>query len=112
MQRTLSADPNGVWTASDQLPTRLPSLLAKLLYHRDQVAARTGVGAAIRWNRAVSSMSGPIDRPHRVRFECAPLQSVSLIEAQSGDGMGLAIRITQLVPRFGVEPQNAEGARR
>jgi hypothetical protein len=112
MQRTHSTDPDAVWTASDQLPSRPLPLRSKLHCYRDRVAARTSGGAAARWNRAVSRASGPIDRPNRDRFERAPLHRLSLIEAQSGDGMGLADRITQLVPRFGVEPQNAEGARR
>lgn len=112
MQRTLRADLPGIWTASDQLPSQICSSVSDARGRFDRVLARCGVGAANGWNRAVSCLVEPVDRLHQSRFERAPLRSFPHIEAQSGDGMGLAVRITQLVPRFGMEPQNAEGARR
>ncbi len=112
MQRTLWADPNGVWTASDQLPSRVQPALSEARGGIRRVAVGSGAGAEIGWSRPVSRLAEPVDPLHRSRIERAPLRSFPRSEAQSGDGMGFAVRITQLVPCFEKEPQNAEGARR
>ena len=112
MQQTLRADPNGIWTASDRLFSQVQPPLPGAPGRLDRGFARIGVGPAMGWSRPVSRLVRPVDRLRSSRFGRAPLRIFPRIEARSGDGMGLALRTTQRVPRFGVEPQNAEGARR
>jgi hypothetical protein len=108
MQRTHRADPSRIWTGSDQLLAWAQPLRSEALGHIDRVVSRFSSG----WNREVPSIGGQADRPKCPRIERTPLRSSPRTEDRFCDGMGLALRITQMVPRLWMEPQNAEGARR
>lgn len=112
MQRTHLAGPSGIRTVSDPLPS-WPREAAWASSHpfvrllpsprMEELAAR---------NFAVSRVAESVDGPRKPHLECLPLCDNPLFRAGSGDGTSLAPRITQMVPRIGMEPLNREGARR
>ena len=112
VQRTHLVGPSGIRTASDQLARgpretlRRPSRpLARRLPNArlDESKAR---------NFAVSRAAPSVPSPRSSRLERQLLCDNPLIGAGSGGGTSLAHRITQMVPRTGMEPLNREGARR
>ena len=112
MQRTHLAGPSGIRTVSDQLPSRPREAawasshpLDRLLPspHTEELAAR---------DFAVSRVAESLHGPRKSHLERLPLCDNPLVRAGSGDGTSLAPRITQMVPRIGMEPLNREGARR
>ena len=112
MQRTHSADPRGIWTASDPLfsGSHQAASRASGSGARPRLEERIDESAAETFAAAGSAESSRGPRPS----DLAQLhrRDDPRSETCSGDGTSLADLVTQMVPRLGMGPLNREGARR
>ena len=112
MQRTHLAGPSGIQTASDQLPFGPRAAAWASLHPLDRLLPSPCMEELAARNFAVSRVAESVHGPRKSHLERLPLCDNPLISAGYGDGTSLAARITQMVPRIGMEPLNREGARR